>query len=111
MLALVQPQQQKPSSDGPNLHLLRPIYDRVQACMTKSSSNEEEDATNSMLVILDDITILEWIGFPLIDIIRFSRALRALCQKVRICKKSIVINLTRRVLAYSSTRLYSFGII
>jgi hypothetical protein len=35
-----------------------------------------------MLVILDDITILEWIGFPLIDVIRFSRALRALCQKV-----------------------------
>ena len=81
MLALVQPQQQKPSSDGPNLHLLRPIYDHVQACMTKSSSNNDDD-DNSMLVILDDITILEWIGFPLIDIIHFSRALRALCQKV-----------------------------
>ena len=74
MLALVQPQ---PSSDGPNL---RPIYDRVQACMKKSN--------DSMLVILDDITILEWIGFPLIDVIHFSRALRALCQKVRILQKN-----------------------
>jgi hypothetical protein len=62
----------QPSSDGPNN--LLPIYDRVQACMRKSN--------DSMLVILDDITILEWIGFPLIDIIHFSRALRALCQKV-----------------------------
>ena len=67
MLAHVQP-----SPEGPNL---RPIYDRVQACMKKSDDD-------SMLVILDDITILEWIGFPLVDIIRFSRALRALCQKV-----------------------------
>jgi hypothetical protein len=38
-------------------------------------------SNDPMLVILDDITILEWIGFPLIDIIRFSRALRALCLK------------------------------
>jgi len=68
VLAHVQPQ---PSLDGPNL---RPIYDRVQACMSKSKDK-------SMLVILDDITLLEWIGFPLIDIIHFSRALRALCQK------------------------------
>ena len=79
VLALVQPQSS--SSDGPNN--LRPIYDRVQACMTKSSTNDDD----SMLVILDDITILEWIGFPLIDIIHFSRVLRALCQKVRILAK------------------------
>ena len=68
VLALVQPSL----DHGPNL--LRPIYDRVQACMKKTD--------DSILVILDDITILEWIGFPLIDIIHFSRALRALCQKV-----------------------------
>jgi len=60
----------QPSSEGPNL---RPIYDRVQASMSKSN--------NPMLVVLDDITILEWIGFPLIDVIRFSRTLRALCHK------------------------------
>ena len=77
MLALVQPQ---PSSERPNN--LRPIYDRVQACMSESSNEDD-----SMLVILDDITILEWIGFPLIEIIHFSRALRALCQKVRILQK------------------------
>ena len=81
MLALVQPQS---SSDGPNN--LRPIYDRVQTCMAKSSTNVDD----SMLVILDDITVLEWIGFPLVDIIHFSRALRALCQKVRILSKRIL---------------------
>ena len=32
--------------------------------MITSSTNID----HSMLVILDDITILEWIGFPLIDI-------------------------------------------
>jgi hypothetical protein len=79
VLALVQPQSS--SSDAPNN--LRPIYDRVQACMSKSDDD-------SMLVILDDITILEWIGFPLIDIIHFSRALRALCQKVRILAEKIL---------------------
>ena len=84
MLAFVQPQSS--SDDGPNN--LRPIYDRVQACMTKSSINVDD----SMLVILDDITILEWIGFPLVDIIHFSRALRALCQKVR--------NLSKRIFFY-----------
>ena len=88
MLAHVQPPQST-SDDGPNL---RPIYDRVQACMTKSSND-------SMLVILDDITILEWIGFPLIDIIHFSRALRALCQKVKKFKfLCFFIILIRRVL-------------
>ena len=81
VLAFVQPQSS--SDDGPNN--LRPIYDRVQACMTKSSINVDD----SMLVILDDITILEWIGFPLVDIIHFSRALRALCQKVRNLSKRI----------------------
>jgi len=65
--------QVQPTSEGPNL---RPIYDRVQACIINSN--------DSVLVILDDITILEWIGFPLIDIIRFSRALRALCQKLNV---------------------------
>ena len=59
MLALV---QLPPSSDGSNLH---PNCDyHIQACMITSSTNID----HSMLVILDDITILEWIGFPLIDI-------------------------------------------
>ena len=68
-----------------------------------------------MLVILDDITILEWIGFPLVDIIHFSRALRALCQKVRFLSKRFFLFHTYWLydvfLRYSSTRLYSFDII
>ena len=60
VLALVQP---PPSSDGSNN--LHPICDyHIQACMITSSTNID----HSLLVILDDITILEWIGFPLINI-------------------------------------------
>jgi hypothetical protein len=62
VLALVQPQSS--FSDGPNN--LRPTYDRVQICTKLESSTNDDDC---MLVILDDITILEWIGFPLIDFI------------------------------------------
>ena len=39
--------------------------------MITSSTNID----HSMLVILDDITILEWIGFPLIDSIYNSLAI------------------------------------
>jgi hypothetical protein len=35
------------------------------------------------LVILDDIASLEWLGFSLLDLSRFSRALKNLCAKVR----------------------------
>ena len=35
------------------------------------------------LVILDDVSVLEWIGFSLVDVVRFVRALRAACLKVR----------------------------
>jgi hypothetical protein len=92
----------QPSPEGPNL---RPIYDRVQASM--STSND------SMLVIFDDITILEWIGFPLIDIIRFSRALRALRQKVLflILHVHVIQMYSKPCFVYSSTQLYSSGII
>ena len=55
--------------------VLRLIYDQV--CATLSSNHERQ-----ILVILDDITTLEWIGIPTLDLTRFSRALRALCLEV-----------------------------
>ena len=57
---------------------LRSIYDMTSAELTK----QQEGA--SMMVILDDISSLEWTGVLLIDLIRFIRALRSLCLKVQI---------------------------
>jgi hypothetical protein len=53
---------------------LRPLYELIEADLPKESPGA--------LVILDDISVLEWIGIPFNDIIRFCRALRALCMKV-----------------------------
>lgn len=62
---------------------LRPIFERVSKSLDGSNSG-------SSLVVLDDITSLEWIGFPTLDIWRFTRALRALCIKARL-KMSILL--------------------
>lgn len=40
--------------------------------------------TTERLIILDDISTLEWIGFPLLDVSRFIRALVAACRRVSI---------------------------
>jgi hypothetical protein len=57
---------------------LRTIYDLLSV---KLSDSQVEGQTP--LVILDDITSLEWLGFSLLDLSRFARALRSLCAKVR----------------------------
>jgi hypothetical protein len=54
---------------------LKPILDLLSESLGKHPSAEHS-------VILDDITTLEWIGFELLDVMRFARALRALCVKV-----------------------------
>jgi hypothetical protein len=56
---------------------LRSIYDMTSAELTKQQGA-------SMMIILDDISSLEWTGVLLIDLIRFIRALRSLCLKVEI---------------------------
>jgi len=55
---------------------LKPIFDLI----SESLSKQEYESTTH-LVILDDITTLEWIGFRQLDVMRFARALRALCVK------------------------------
>ncbi|RDB27283.1 Elongator complex protein 6 [Hypsizygus marmoreus] len=52
---------------------LRSLMDLVVPTLAPSDS--------PLLVILDDISSLEWIGFSLLDITRFSRALYAKCRK------------------------------
>jgi hypothetical protein len=39
-------------------------------------------SANTTLLILDDVSSLEWMGVPSADVHRFLRALRALCLKV-----------------------------
>jgi hypothetical protein len=53
---------------------LQVIFEHVQQNISRDST--------PCLLILDDITTLEWVGFPSTDIQHFIRALRALCLKV-----------------------------
>ncbi|KAM6497605.1 hypothetical protein JOM56_005553 [Amanita muscaria] len=68
------------TSDTPSANTLRPIFDIVLKSL--NGSNEVNDiAESSKLVILDDISTLEWIGFTSDDVVRFVRALRGACIK------------------------------
>ncbi|OAX41148.1 hypothetical protein K503DRAFT_790990 [Rhizopogon vinicolor AM-OR11-026] len=60
-----------------NKSSLRTIYDLLSV---KLSDSQVDDQTP--LVILDDIASLEWLGFSLLDLSRFARALRSLCVKM-----------------------------
>ena len=55
---------------------LKPIFDLV------IQSPYDPTTSRGNLVILDDISTLEWIGFALSDLTSFVRALRAFCIKV-----------------------------
>jgi len=55
---------------------LRLLIERVQGCLDRA-------ADGPALIIVDDISTLDWIGFPLLELSRFLRALRATCLKVR----------------------------
>lgn len=56
---------------------LRPLFDVVQTDLQATSGGNA-----SVLVILDDISSLEWFGFSSTEISRFLRALCATCRKV-----------------------------
>ncbi|KAG9316780.1 hypothetical protein JVU11DRAFT_2844 [Chiua virens] len=55
---------------------LRRIFDLVSV---ELRAGHGEDGKS--IVILDDIATLEWLGFSVLELTRFSRALRALCVK------------------------------
>ena len=81
VLKHVQPDFRAPAArETADLHTsptLRPLFDLVQGALQKT------DHGDAKLVILDDIATLEWIGFSLLDVSRFARALRGACLKVR----------------------------
>jgi hypothetical protein len=55
---------------------LRLLIERVQGCLDRA-------AGGPALIIVDDISTLDWIGFPLLELNRFLRALRAACLKAK----------------------------
>ncbi|KAG0700371.1 hypothetical protein DFH29DRAFT_635063 [Suillus ampliporus] len=56
---------------------LKGIYDLLSVKLSDSRVDGQIP-----LVILDDITSLEWLGCSLLDLSRFARALRSLCAKM-----------------------------
>ncbi|KJA22034.1 hypothetical protein HYPSUDRAFT_186727 [Hypholoma sublateritium FD-334 SS-4] len=76
VLAFAQPPFITPEDDSSNgSGSLRDVIYRVQTYLDHTTNHEPP------LIILDDITMLEWIGFPLLDVVRFFRALRSACLK------------------------------
>ncbi|KAJ7503120.1 hypothetical protein B0H11DRAFT_1987884 [Mycena galericulata] len=63
-----------PDNVSPAEPILRPILDTVVSAL-----NDTEDA----LVLVDDLAVLEWLGFSVLDITRFSRALHATCRRAQ----------------------------
>ncbi|KAJ7736867.1 hypothetical protein B0H16DRAFT_110288 [Mycena metata] len=70
VLARVHP----PDTDSP-LPVLRPVLDAVVSAL-----GPDADRTDT-LVIVDDLATLDWLGFSVLDITRFCRALAATCRK------------------------------
>ncbi|KDQ19972.1 hypothetical protein BOTBODRAFT_183988 [Botryobasidium botryosum FD-172 SS1] len=63
---------------------LRPLFGQISSALTHpspdSTSGEPTHGAQVMLII-DDISTLEWIGYPSTEIIRFYRAAHASCRK------------------------------
>ena len=66
---------------SPSLHgaSLRSLMDKLRETLDDLA----RDPDPHCLVILDDITTLEWVGISVLELSRFCRALCALCRKVR----------------------------
>lgn len=62
------------SADSSANSSLRTLFDTLRSLL-------DEGADVRPLVILDDIATLEWIGVPLLELVRLSRAICALCRK------------------------------
>ncbi|KAJ6631450.1 hypothetical protein B0H10DRAFT_2159760 [Mycena sp. CBHHK59/15] len=75
VLQRVHPPDDAPASNEP---VLRPILDDVVAALGSESGDADT------LIILDDLAALEWLGFSVLDITRFCRALYAACRKANV---------------------------
>ncbi|EIN11178.1 hypothetical protein PUNSTDRAFT_82728 [Punctularia strigosozonata HHB-11173 SS5] len=55
---------------------LRPLFNDIKRGLESPSA-----VGKPSLIIVDDIAVMEWIGFPYVEIARFIRALTALCRQ------------------------------
>lgn len=67
------------SASDQSLNTLKPFFDHVKNIIGSLNAS----TLSQTLILLDDISILEWIGVPVAELSRFARALSALCRKVR----------------------------
>ena len=76
---------QPPDSDSgnPSYELsLRSLFDSILDVLSSTSRRASTEVLSERLVILDDVSTLEWIGFSFLDVCRFVRALVAACRRV-----------------------------
>ncbi|KAJ6518672.1 hypothetical protein C8R45DRAFT_1057519 [Mycena sanguinolenta] len=64
----------RPPDTDSSAPILRPILDTVTSVLEQHNGSD-------VLVIVDDLSTLDWIGFSVLDITRFCRALAAACRK------------------------------
>jgi len=64
----------RPPDTDSSAPVLRPILDAVVSALGQSDGSDA-------LVIVDDLATLDWLGFSVLDITRFCRALAAACRK------------------------------
>ena len=62
----------------PGADTLRPLLDLVQTFTNDASTT----TTPHLLVVFDEISTLEWLGFAATEVGRLGRALSSLCRKV-----------------------------
>lgn len=67
-----------PTSESSETVPLRRLFDQIHQTLSSSSSEPERN----VLVILDDLSSLEWLGISVECISRFARAVSSLCRRV-----------------------------
>ncbi|PPQ70457.1 hypothetical protein CVT26_013904 [Gymnopilus dilepis] len=76
--------QRSSEKDG-NGQTLKGVLNHLSSSLDVGEGAAEEDGNTTeegrKLVILDDVSMLEWIGFGILEVGRFLRALRGVCAK------------------------------
>lgn len=63
---------------------LRPVFDLIRSTVSKISPlYPTQSETDTVLVVVEDISTIEWSGYSTTEISRFCRALSAFCARVR----------------------------
>lgn len=63
---------------------LRSVFDLIRSTVSKISPLDSTQADrDSVLVVVEDISTIEWSGYSTSEISRFCRALSAFCARVR----------------------------